>query len=165
LNYYVIGCDGTGKTTLVNKLSEVTGMPVVRGSSFELTANKNQDELFESFKSLLKYDNVIFDRFIYCNEVYAPLYKDYSCLSDSQRREIEADLPEGSELIYLVAEKETIINRFNTRGEEYVKEDKIETILSSYEESLSKTTIPVSKFNTTHLSTEEIVGIITGEYK
>lgn len=159
-----MGCDATGKTTLINALSEKTGMKVMRGSSFELTANKNQEELFESFLELIDYENVIFDRFIYCNEVYGPIYNDYSCLSDSQRRQIELLLEDGSEIIYLTAEKETIIERFRTRGEEYVNEDKIDAILEGYELSLSKTLLPVQRFNTTYLSTEEIIEMIEGIY-
>lgn len=153
----VTGIDCSGKTTLIEQLSKRMNYEVVRGSSFQLTANKTNDELFKTFLELTKLENVIFDRFSFCNFVYAPLYEDYSQLTIEQIRLIEQNLPKGSRIIYLTADKETIIERFNTRGEEYVSEDKIDAILKGYEEVLENTTLQIDKFNTTYMSTDEIV--------
>lgn len=151
------GCDATGKTTLVNALAKRLDYDVVKGSSFEITGGKNQDELFESFMELTTLDNTILDRYIYSNEVYAPLYSDYACLNDEQRRFIEREVQGATLIIYLSAPVEVIKERFRTRGEDYVDEDKIETILHSYEQSLSKSNLEILRYDTSQLTTDEIV--------
>ena len=151
------GCDTTGKTTLVNALAERLDYDVVKGSSFEITGGKNQEELFEAFMELTALENTILDRYIYSNEVYSPLYNDYSCLNDEQRRFIEREVQGATLIIYLSAPVEVIKERFRTRGEDYVDEDKIETILHNYEESLNKSNLTILRYDTSQSTTEEIV--------
>lgn len=153
----VVGCDCTGKTTLIDRISKKFGIEVLRGSSFELTANKTNEELYNTFMNLTTVRNVIFDRFMYCNYVYAPLYEDYSRLTKYQIGLIESQMVNDTVVIHLTADKETIMERFNTRGEEYVTEDKIQTILDSYDEILKDSKLKVIKFNTTELSVDDIM--------
>lgn len=151
------GCDATGKTTLIEQLSKELNYNIVKGSSFQITGNKTNKELFESFTDLLETDNVIFDRYIYSNYVYAPLYEDYSVLTEEQVRFIERELKGDAIVIYLTASTETIKQRFETRGEEYVSIDEIDKIKLGYEKVLMHSDLPVYTYNTSIISTEEIV--------
>ena len=160
MNIVVVGCDCTGKSTTIEKLSELTGFEVIKGSSFELTHGKTNEELFNIMVDLAEKDNVIFDRFAHCNNVYAPLYDDYAQLSVEQIREIESHLPEDSIIIHLTASKEVILERFETRGEEYVDEGRVTPILEGYEKVLDEVSVSMFSFDTGIISTEDIINLI-----
>ena len=152
-----VGIDCSGKSTLIEELAKELNYIILRGSSFELTAGKSNEELFNTFNNIINVDNVIFDRFTYCNYCYAPLYDDYSVLTEEQVRFIERELKGEAIVIHLTADTETIKQRFETRGEEYVSVDKIDTIKSSYNEILANADLPVYTYNTSVISTEAIV--------
>lgn len=75
------GTDCRYKSTIADKLSKELGYPVIKGSSFELAKSGNE-KLFEHFNKLADEDNVIIDRYIYSNLVYAKKFKDYSILTE-----------------------------------------------------------------------------------
>lgn len=156
----VIGCDGVGKTTFINKLAEVIGYSVVKGSSFEMTEGKNNEELFEAFNELTELENVIFDRFTYCNYVYASEFADYASLTVDQIRELEKVLQDDTLLIYLTAKTETIIDRFNTRGEDYVRINQIDSIKEKYDYILFECELRNVSFNTSYIDSDSIVEVV-----
>jgi broad-specificity NMP kinase len=161
VNYIVIGTDCSGKTSLVNKLSEKLGVDVVKGSSFE-HAQCTQGELFAKFLDFTDMDNVIFDRFSYCNAVYAPMYNDFALLSSGQRRIIEARLMYKAIVIYLYADDEVLAARFTNRGDDYVDLERLLKAKQMYEQELESVKyIPVIKFDTGKMSTDEIVEAIS----
>lgn len=164
MNYIVVGTDCSGKTSLVNMLSDITEFKIVKGSSFE-HSQCTQDELFEKFLEFTKMDNVIFDRFHLCNEVYAPMYDDFAMLSDEQRRIIERLMKDKAILIYLYVDDEVLEKRFNSRGDEYVSLDKLKYAKGKYEEALHKVEgLKVVKFDTGKMATKEIVEQILLNY-
>lgn len=164
INYIVVGTDCSGKTSLVEMLSDITEFKVVKGSSFQ-HSNCTQDELFNKFLEFTKMDNVIFDRFTYCNEVYAPMYDDFAMLSDVQRRFIELEMKDKSTIIYLYAEDEVLEKRFNSRGDDYVSLDKLKYAKGKYEEALHKVEhLEVVKFDTGKMTTKQIVEDILLNY-
>lgn len=164
MNYIVVGTDCSGKTSLVNMLSDITEFKIVKGSSFE-HSQCTQDELFEKFIEFTKMDNVIFDRFHLCNAVYAPMYDDFAMLSDEQRRVIERLMKDKAILIYLYADDEVLEERFNSRGDEYVTLDKLKYAKGKYEEALHKAEgLKVVKFDTGKMTTKEIVEQILLNY-
>lgn len=164
INYIVVGTDCSGKTSLVEMLSDITEFKVVKGSSFQ-HSNCTQDELFNKFLEFTKMDNVIFDRYTYCNEVYAPMYDDFAMLSDEQRRFIEREMKDKATIIYLYADDEVLEQRFNNRGDDYVPLDKIKYAKGKYEESLSKVKdLEVVKFDTGKMTTKQIVEDILLNY-
>lgn len=163
--------DCAGKTTttielekaLSESLLDESKFTIVKGSSFEHSKCSNE-ELFEKFKEMLTDEHIIFDRFIYSNEVYASLYEDFSILTDEQRRFIEREIKGNAIVIYLEAELETLKQRIESRGDEYVTADRLASIQEKYAESISKIEgLPILKFNTTYTSTEEIVSRILEE--
>lgn len=156
------GIDCSGKSTLIEALAKEIGYEVQQGSSFSITANKTEEELFEAFMSFTKLDNIILDRYMYSNLVYAPLYNDYACLSDEHRKFIEREIKGDTLLVYLCADKSTIAQRFKTRGEEYVDESKITAILDGYDAQLGKTSLDFLIYDTSYLETNDIVKSIVG---
>ncbi|QQP10717.1 deoxynucleoside kinase [Lysinibacillus agricola] len=103
-------------------------------------------------------DNVIFDRFTFCNEVYAEMYDDFAMLSDEQRRYIEKEMKNKATIIYLYADDEVLEQRFNYRGDDYVTLDKLKYAKGKYEQSLSKVKdLEVVRFDTGKMTTKEIV--------
>lgn len=164
INYIVVGTDCSGKTSLVEMLSDISEFEVVKGSSFE-HSKCTQDELFEKFLEFTKLDDVIFDRFTYCNEIYAEMYDDFAMLSDKQRRFIEQEMKDKATIIYLYADDEVLEKRFDSRGDDYVPLDKIKYAKGKYEESLSKVKdLEVVKFDTGKMATKEIVEQILLNY-
>lgn len=77
------GPDCCFKSTVAAKLSKELKYPIIKGSSFELATSGNE-KLFEHFNKLADEDNVIIDRFVYSNLVYAKKFKDYSILTEQQ---------------------------------------------------------------------------------
>lgn len=166
------GCDAAGKSTLIEALSsKLKNFVVKKGSSFE-HSQCDQNELFFKFREMLGLeegsivdDNIIFDRFVYSNEVYASLYDDYAILSDDQRRRIEKAIDHETLVVYLYASPEELQKRLNERGDDYVKADRIPAILAKYNESLLKITpkIDLISFDTEVNSTEQMVQHIMKE--
>lgn len=142
-------------------LSEKLGFPIVKGSSFE-QARCDNDELFNGFMELTKLNNVILDRYIYSNEVYASIYEDYSILTDEQRRFIELEITGSALLVYLHANNDVLKQRIGERGDDYVTVDKFNVIRSKYLTALSKTkNIEGLCFDTGLLDMDEIVRCIS----
>ncbi len=164
INYIVIGTDCSGKTSLVDVLSDITEFKTVRGSSFE-HSQCSQDELFDKFLEFTKMENVVFDRFTYCNEVYAPMYDDFAMLSDDQRRFVEQEMKGNAIVIYLYADDEVLEHRFNYRGDDYVSLEKLKYAKKKYEEAIHKIEgLEVVKFDTGKMTTKEIVEHILLNY-
>lgn len=157
MNIIIVGCDGTGKTSVVERLQEELGYEVRKGSSFEIVANKTSDEIFDTLSDLIYDENVIFDRFSYCNYVYAPLYNDYSRLTKEHVRFLERELKGCAIVVHLTATNKTILERFAVRGEDYVTADKLTAIKLGYEEILEDCTLPLFTYKTDTITTEQIV--------
>lgn len=157
------GSDCTGKTTLIEQLSSQLNFKIIKGSSFEHSQCTNA-ELFEKFKDMTKERMVVFDRFIYSNEVYAQLYDDFAILNDEQRREIELVVSDRAVVIYLEADIQTLTNRIDVRGDDYVTVDKFQSIKDKYEESLSKIQhVKFIRIDTSNLSKEEVLNKVLSE--
>lgn len=144
------------KTTIAENLSKVLGYEIVKGSSFELSQCTN-DELFAKFKSFLEMDNIILDRFIYSNLVYASLYDDYSILSQSQVDEIESIFKNKGVVVYLSAPTKVIQERITVRGDDYVDVDKVESINLKYSDVMTNVSkdIHLLHCNTNKFSSRE----------
>lgn len=152
----VIGCDGAGKTTFIEALSKELDYPVLKGSSFEQSQCK-KDELYKKFDKLMDLENTILDRSFYCNLTYAPLYKDYAMISNKQFNKLEDKIKDKSLTIYLHADVETLTERLNKRGDDYVKAERIPEILKGYESVLDKSKLDYAKFDTSEFGVAEMV--------
>ncbi|AZJ44229.1 AAA family ATPase [Bacillus velezensis] len=154
------GTDCCYKSTIADKLSKELGYPVLKGSSFELAKSGNE-KLFEHFNKLADEDNVIIDRYIYSNLVYARKFKDYSILTKEQQRVIEKKIRDKAKVIYLHADPQVIKHRLRERGDEYINDRDIEPVLELYREVMSDVGLHTYSWDTEQWSSEEIAeGII-----
>jgi thymidylate kinase len=151
------------KTTVAEKLSKELNLPVVKGSTFEFSKCTNE-ELMDRFRSLTELDNVIIDRFIYSNRVYATLYEDYAILSDEQRHEIEQLIQHKATVYYLFADDQIIVSRIKQRGDDYVVPEMVHKINSEYEIAIIESDLETVGYDTEIWSSDEIVDNIALDY-
>jgi thymidylate kinase len=151
------------KTTVAEKLSKELNLPVVKGSTFEFSKCTNE-ELMERFRGLTELDNVIIDRFIYSNRVYATLYEDYAILSDEQRQEIEQLIQHKATIYYLFADDQIIESRIKQRGDDYVIPEMVHKINSEYEIAIIESDLETVGYDTEIWSSDEIVDNIALDY-
>lgn len=153
------GSDACFKSTIANKLSEKLSLPVVHGSSFEL-AECDNTELYDHFDNLAQADNVIYDRLIYSNQVYATIFTDYTILSDNQRHDIEDKIKDKAIVIHLYADEDVIANRLGSRGDEYIDKTHIHDILTGYQTAMENAAyngVTVVSYDTGKYTSNQIV--------
>ncbi|MES9779195.1 AAA family ATPase [Bacillus velezensis] len=150
------GTDCCYKSTVAEKLSKELGYPVIKGSSFELAKSGNE-KLFEHFNKLADEDNVIIDRYIYSNLVYARKFKDYSILTEEQQRVIEKKIRDKAKVIYLHADPKVIKQRLRERGDEYINDRDIEPVLELYREVMSDAGLYTYSWDTEQWDSDDIV--------
>jgi dephospho-CoA kinase len=127
------GCDLTGKTTLANYLSEKLHYPIVKFSS-------PKNDPYESYvNALMTAQPTIFDRLYIGECVYGPIKRSKSYLSNERVMEIETLASQFETFnIYTVDTTENIKERYKERGDSYINEDEIESIVSEYEKQIQK---------------------------
>jgi thymidylate kinase len=149
------GSDGTFKTSIGNHLSSELSIPVFKGSSFESALMPN-DRLFEWYLSMLNNlpEHAIMDRFFYSNLVYAPLFKDYSVLTDRQVVYLENIIDSKFRkalVVHLTGDPLIISERVNTRGDKYVTQEHIGPIIDKYKGVMYRCSLPVFNIDTTRI--------------
>ncbi|MBE1868653.1 deoxynucleoside kinase [Bacillus subtilis] len=150
------GPDCCFKSTVAAKLSKELKYPIIKGSSFELATSGNE-KLFEHFNKLADEDNVIIDRFVYSNLVYAKKFKDYSILTEQQLRIIEDKIKAKAKVVYLHADPSIIKERLSVRGDEYIVGKDIDSILELYREVMSSAGLHTYSWDTGQWGSDEIV--------
>ncbi|WP_406590277.1 hypothetical protein [Bacillus atrophaeus] len=154
------GPDCCFKSTVAIKMSKQLKYPIIKGSSFELAISGNE-KLFEHFSKLADEDNVIIDRFIYSNLVYARKFKDYSILTEQQLRIIEDKIKMKAKVVYLHADPKIIMERLSIRGDEYIEGKDIDSILRLYREVMSNAGLYTYSWDTGQWDSDEIVEDLT----
>ena len=157
------GHEAVFKTTVAEKVHKKLGLPIIKGSSFELSTATNK-ELFRYFKECAQKDNVIYDRFIYSNQTYATIYSDYTILSDKQRNYIEGLIKDKAIIYYLFADDETIKKRIQERGDDYVDVSMVGKINKLFHENISKSPLRVVWYDTTEWDSDSIAKEIIDDY-
>ncbi|WP_316274498.1 AAA family ATPase [Bacillus halotolerans] len=150
------GPDCCFKSTVAAKLSKELKYPIIKGSSFELATSGNE-KLFEHFNKLAAEDNVIIDRFVYSNLVYAAKFKDYSIITEEQQRAIEEKIRHKAKVIYLHADPKVIKKRLIDRGDEYIVNEDIEPILELYNQVIDNMGLHMNSWDTNEWNSDEIV--------
>ncbi|MEH7552868.1 deoxynucleoside kinase [Bacillus altitudinis] len=150
------GCDCCYKSTVAKQLSKKLDYKILRGSSFEL-AKRSQDSLYDYCFGLTEHDNLIIDRYIYSNLVYATMFPGHAKLSDEQVSIIEKKLLSNAKLIYLHARPEVIKERILSRGDDQVNTKDIEPIVELYNEVIPKSKLHTYSFDTEKYDSDEIV--------
>ncbi|MBU8607861.1 deoxynucleoside kinase [Bacillus pumilus] len=150
------GCDCCYKSTVAKQLSKKLDYKVQRGSSFEL-AKKSLDNLYDYCFGLTEHDNLIIDRYIYSNLVYATKFPGNTKLTHGQVSNIENKLLSKAKLVYLYARPEVIKERILSRGDDQVNTKDIEPIVKLYNEVIPKSKLHTYLFDTEIYGSHEIV--------
>jgi thymidylate kinase len=146
------------KTTVANKLSNYFGFDLVKGSSFELATGSNED-LFNHFKSISLKQNIVIDRFIYSNLIYATLYPKYTIITSEQAIELEEQMNKNNFIvIHLYSNDEAIKERLLERGDEYIKKEEISKINEMHYDKFinNKTDTFVINIDTTKKTSDQV---------
>ena len=130
------GCDGSGKTTLANKLSAILNAEIIHCT----TDTPNTLWFFRDILEMSKTKNIIADRFCYGQFVYQ---------SPEERQLNEYDLYHleltmmniGARVIYVECEPEIIEERLTRRSEKPMKP--INEIIRSYAKVFSNSILPI----------------------
>jgi thymidylate kinase len=128
------GSDAAGKSTLELELQNRLNWDIIKGSSFEL-AKKANDELFNHFKEVtLNNPNAIIDRWAISNYIYADIFKDYTRITDQQLQYLESLIEANNDtIVYVRADPEVIKHRLRQRGDEYIEEKDVDSIIKAYD--------------------------------
>ena len=129
--YVLAGVDGTGKSTLFNKLKEMLPDAIFIKESYTPSVEERMDRV-SKFKKLMSCGRtVIYDRATVCDDfVYQPVKAN----EKSKLYETEAlELLRQSTVIYLECDVATSVSRLEKRGDDYVTADDIPALKEQYE--------------------------------
>lgn len=118
--FIIEGPDGSGKTTLAEKLSKQTGYPVVHRSQ-----PKSEEEKLHMLRGYVDAieagKNIIFDRCWYSEMAYGPVMRDESVITYPEMYLLEEKLAKhGAMIIYCTDKPKTLWRRATKRGEDYI---------------------------------------------
>jgi len=142
----VTGPNGSGKSTIAEKLNEELKTKYIHFDKVK-TMTEGKAQYFNFLKSVKKNDNYILDRFFEGEDVYAPLYRNYRM---DYLLEIEHEIVKDNNFMfaYINADLQTIINRINVRGEDYVKPEHFGTERKLFDEFFMKQHLPFVNIDT-----------------
>lgn len=149
------GCDGTGKTTISEKLANKLGCNIIR-------LTYGGDRSLKAYFQMMSVDNVVHDR-SFISEIIYPKYFGRMCRLEPNCEEYLHNLITNLSIvpIILTASSETIENRIRQRGDEYIKDiDKFAKINRDYLEYAREYGLIV--IDTTDKTIDEIVDEIGG---
>jgi thymidylate kinase len=142
------GCDGVGKTTLADLLSELLDAGVIHSTR----ETPNDFDYFAGIIEAAKTRNIIADRFFWGQFVYQEAHE--RKLSAEQLHDLERQLEDtGGKLIYVYAPKKCIKERLGLRGEELSKP--LEDILLGYHQCVKAAHCSFISYNTLTGGTEK----------
>lgn len=108
------GCDGTGKTTISEKLANRLGCNIVR-------LTYAGDRSYQAYLDLMSCDNVVHDRSFISEMIYPKYFGRDSRLDSSIVPSLFRVIKSfGIKLFVLTAKPETILERIGKRGDEFI---------------------------------------------
>lgn len=111
------GCDGTGKTTLADKLAKTFGASQFHFGA-DLAKNPKIFDLVDRLIEMSQTENIVIDRFIHGQFVYQDPGERILSLKDLENIENKL-MTETNTLLFLVeADADTILDRIRERGED-----------------------------------------------
>ena len=149
------GCDGTGKTTVVEKLANKLGCNIIR-------LTYAGDRSLRAYFQMMSVDNVVHDR-TFISELIYPKYFDRSSRLDVKYEDYLLHLLDSFEIrpFILTAAPKTIEKRIRLRGDEYIKNiDDFTKINQDYLDYAREHDIKI--IDTTTKTVDEVVAEIGG---
>ena len=165
----VEGCDGVGKTTLVDKIIERLAEldPMVQYFHHGVPEQHPLDEYETEYEW---YEpgtgkNIVVDRHMWGELVYAPLYREGSLLGGYEgggRAHVEAFLrARGAFFVHVYEDAKTVRARLEKRGEDYLELDHIEHVLRAFEIAARTAHVPNLSIKSTKID-KDVVDTIIG---
>lgn len=132
------GPDGSGKTTLAEKLHKQTKYPIVHMSQPK-TEDEKKRMLGEYLQMVRNGKNMIFDRCWYSEMAYGPVLRGTSAISYPDMYMLEEPLAKaGALIIYATGPKAALWQRCQKRGEDYVTaRDDFNAICENFDKIMS----------------------------
>lgn len=132
------GPDGSGKTTLAEKISKQTKYPIVHRSQPK-TEEEKKLMMAEYLHTIRTGDNMIFDRCWYSEMAYGPVMRDSSVISYHEMYELEEMLAKtGAIIIYATGTKTALWERCQSRGEDYItSQDDFNAICDNFDKIMN----------------------------
>lgn len=114
------GPDGSGKTTLANKIAQQTKYPIIHMT--QPKSEEERDNMFADYANIIRtHKNLILDRCWYSEMVYGPIKRDRSAISYPNMFSLEEMLAkQGAMIIYATGPKSVLWQRCCKRGEDYI---------------------------------------------
>ena len=147
--FIIDGADGSGKTTLAKRLSDITGYKY-----FHFSYPKTIEEklnMVQNYREFIKNNpNAILDRSWYSEMVYGPVMRGPSYVSHRDMQDLELLLAKyGGLIIYCTDKPEVLWKRATERGEDYVTDyTKFVAICEKFDEVLGvQHLVPVVKYD------------------
>ena len=141
----IMGSDGSGKTTIARGLSESLGYEVRHCGP-----PKDKQDGFNQYFNFIKdnNENVIFDRFHEGEAIFAPLYRGYD--GSDYFPYLEEQLKEKFNplLVLAYAPYDIIVERLNTRGEDFVRPEHFKVAYDKATDVFNKSSLPKMIINT-----------------
>lgn len=149
------GCDGTGKTTISEKLANELGCNIVR-------LTNGGDRSIRAYRELMSCDNVVHDRTFMSEIIYPMYFGRKSRLRKTSIPILTSYLNEFDiKMFILTASDETILERVGKRGDEFISDmSKFKDINADYLRIASKHNFTI--IDTTNKTIDEIVEEIGG---
>ena len=132
------GPDGSGKTTLAEKLSRQTKYPILHRTQPK-TDEEKKLMMGEYLQTIRSGKNMIFDRCWYSEMAYGPVMRDASVISYPEMYELEEQLAKcGAIIIYATGPKAALWQRCQKRGEDYItSRDNFNAICENFDKIMS----------------------------
>jgi len=163
----VSGCDGSGKTTLINNLiSKFTSKVTTVHFSNPKDYNDAKNQYYTFLEQHPQNSELILcDRFHEGEWVYAPIYRNYigDYLEDFEERIITKH---NYLLVFLYADLKDIIYRTGIRGEDFVKKEHFQQVLDNFFNNfLMNQILPFISINTSKYNENECFSLTTDAIK
>lgn len=136
----ITGPNGSGKSTIAEKLTSLLNTKYKHFDKVK-TLEEGKKQYFDFLQELNSDDFYILDRFFEGEDIYAPLYRGYKM---NYLNEIEHAIVKDNNFMfaYITADLQTIIDRINIRGEDYVKPEHFGTERQLFDEFIAKQHMP-----------------------
>lgn len=147
----VEGPDGAGKTTIINKLlhkfPETLYLHFSTPTDYRLQFNLYKNAIIENQYAPF----VIFDRCWYSDAVYGIVMRGREEITKQEIKELEQAIIScgGGLVAYVMSDTETMWNRCQARGEDYIKSiEQLEKIVFRYEQVMFDIGLPMIEVRT-----------------
>lgn len=152
------GCDGSGKTTLANKLAAILDAEIIHCT----TDTPNDYSFFSQIIAMAEKRNIIADRFCYGQFVYQKPEERKLDSVDLYHLELYM-MNTGAKVIYVYCDENIVKERLDSRGEIPIRP--VGEILSTYSSVLSKSLLPIKIAETSEPTTHYMKFPKDGEYR